>query len=147
MSKRFDLSHLMITEITSRRIRFYLAKDVPDSGQEHPAYRNNRFLVTTAGFESSVAFPELRVMLGLNQGVGEMNEKRLEINSGMRDPGRLDFLRTLIIARTTSGPGDKLLGSGKDRHVSTDLRQDCDCSHRVRVKTRHSANESKLTLI
>jgi hypothetical protein len=67
----------MIAEITSRRIRFCLAKDVPDSGQEHPAYRNNSFLVTTPGFESAVAFSELRVMFGLDQGVGNLDEKRL----------------------------------------------------------------------
>lgn len=121
----------MIAEITSRRIRFCLAKDVPDSGQEHPAYRNNSFLVTTADFDPPVAFPELRVMLGFDQGVGELNKKRLEINSGTRDPGQLDLLCTLIIARTASGPGDKVLGRGKDRHVSTNLRQDCNRSHRV----------------
>lgn len=67
----------MIAEITSRRIRLCLAKDVPDSGQEHPADRDNSFLVTTAGFELPVAFLELRMMLGLDQSVGDLNKKRL----------------------------------------------------------------------
>lgn len=72
----------MIAEITSRRIRLCLAKDVPDSGQEHPAYRNNSFLVTTTSFESAVAFSELRVLvLVLDHCIGDLNEKRLEVNS------------------------------------------------------------------
>ena len=100
----------MIAEITSRRIRLCLAKDVPDSGQEHPAYRDNSFLVTTTGFEPKIALSKLRMELRLSQIICDLDKKRLEINPGTRDPGGLDLFRTLIIARTATGPGDKVLG-------------------------------------
>ena len=94
----------MIAEITSRRVRFCLAKDVPDSGQEHPADRDNSFLVTTASFEPAITFFEFRMILGLDQRIGDLNKQRLKTGSSLRDTSRFDLLRTLIVARAATSP-------------------------------------------
>ena len=43
-----------IIKITLWGIRLHFGQDVPDSGQEHPAYSDDRFLVPATSLDSSL---------------------------------------------------------------------------------------------
>ena len=43
-----------VGEITLCRIRLQFGQDVPDSGQEHPAHSDDRFLVPATSLDSSL---------------------------------------------------------------------------------------------
>ena len=115
----------MIAEITSRRVRFCLAKDVPDSGQEHPADRDNSFLVTTTGFELAIAFPEFWMLVFvLDHCVGNLNKQRFKTSSCAGDPGRFYLLRALIVAGTAAGPRDKVQSDPWNRRTAQEVPAD-----------------------
>ena len=59
----------LIGEITLCRIRLQFGQDVPDSGQEHPAHSDDRFLVPAAGLEPTVAFPAFGILVGFDDSI------------------------------------------------------------------------------
>ena len=87
-----------------RRIRHSFSEHVPDSGQEHAANGDDGFLVTSTGFDSAVTFTEFGVILGLDQGIGNLNQKGFQASTGFGDAGRLDVTAALVIARAAAGP-------------------------------------------
>ena len=103
----------LVGKITLCGIGLQLEQDVPDSGQEHPAYSDDRFFVPTASFDSAVAFPAFRVPVGFYDSVCYLNQQRLQIAASSGDPCGLHFLVALVISRTASGPGDQVLCRGK----------------------------------
>ena len=52
----------------------------------------------------------------------------------MGNPSGFDRLVAFIITGTASGPGDKVLVCGEDRHIAAYFRKDLDCSEWVFVK-------------
>ena len=54
-----------------------LFEDIPDSGQEHPANRDDGFLVSPAGLDAAIPLAKLRVLLGLYKGISYLDKKRL----------------------------------------------------------------------
>ena len=103
-------------------IRFGFFKDVPDSGQEHPANGDDGFLMAATRFQTLIPFSEFRVLFGTDERIGNLNKERLQIRTSPGDTGRFDRFGASIIARTAASPGTEMFGRGKDRHISSDFR-------------------------
>ena len=65
----------------SRRVRHELGQDVPDSGQEHLAHSDNGFLVTTTSLDAAIAFSKFRMLSGMDERVGHLNQKRFQVRA------------------------------------------------------------------
>ena len=52
----------------------------------HLAKGDHGFLVSTVGFDTTIAFSEFGVIFGFNQSIGNLNEKRLEVGAGSGNP-------------------------------------------------------------
>ena len=89
---------------TNGCIRHKLGKDVPDSGQEHLAYSDNGFLVTSARFDPAVAFREFRMLLGVDESIGYLNQKRFEKRTCTGNARGFDLSATLVISWTAASP-------------------------------------------
>ena len=89
---------------TNGCIRHKLGKDVPDSGQEHLAYSDNGFLVTSASFDPAVAFREFRMLLGVDESIGYLNQKRFEKRTCTGNARGFDLSAALIISWTAASP-------------------------------------------
>lgn len=72
------IGRLTVIEIAVSGVREQLRQYIPDSGQEHTANGDDRLLVATPSLEPAVAFLAFRVLVGLNDSVGNLNEKGLE---------------------------------------------------------------------
>ena len=118
-------------EISGRRIRLKLGKDVPYSGQEHPADSDDGLFVTTTSLEPAIAFLAFRVFVGLDDSVCDLNEDGLEIRASPGDAGRFHFAVALVIARAAARPGNQMLSGRKHRHIRTDLRKNRNCGHGI----------------
>ena len=68
-----------VVEMTLCRIRLQFGQDVPDSGQEHPAHSDDRFLVPAAGFDPAVALFAFRVLVRFDNGICHLNQQRFQI--------------------------------------------------------------------
>lgn len=121
----------LLSEKTVRRVRLELGKNVPDSGQEHPADGDDGFLVATSSLQAAVAFLELRVLVRVDDSVGDLDEERLEEGSGTGDAGGFYLEVALVVAWTASGPGSEMLSGGKNGHLGADLRDDGHGGHRI----------------
>ena len=137
----------LVGKITLCGIRLQLGQDVPDSGQKHPAYSDNRFLVPTAGFDSAVAFPAFRVPVGFYDGICYLNQQRLQIAASSGDSCGLHFLIALVISRTASSPGSQVLCRGKYRHINADLGDKGHSRQRSGGKARNRADQFQLVRI
>ena len=89
---------------TNGCIRYELGEDVPDSGQEHLAYSDNGFLVSSAGLDPAVAFREFRMLLGVDESIGYLNQKRFEKRTCTGNARGFDFSATLVISWTAASP-------------------------------------------
>ena len=86
-----------IFEITFCGIRFQFRKDVPDSGQEHPAHSDDRLFVPTVSLDSAIAFPALGIFAGFDDGVGNLDQQGFQVTSCPGDAGGFHFLVALVI--------------------------------------------------
>lgn len=93
-----------------RVVRLELAQHVPDSGQEHLADSDDCLFMTPAGSYPVIPLFKFRVPFGFDQGVGDLDKKRLQITAGAGDPPGFYFLVALIITGTAASPGDKMFG-------------------------------------
>ena len=130
-------------KIALRGIRLALGQNVPDSSQDHFGNSNDGFLVSAIGFDTAITDPELGMVFGVDESVSDLNEKRFQIGTGAGNASALDVFGTLIISWTAAGPGNKMLGSREDRHISTDLGEDKDRGKGVPVKAGNSTDEIK----
>ena len=80
----------------------------PDSGQEHPANGNDCFLVSAASLDPAVTFLALRVFVGFDDSVSDLNQKRLQIAPGAGNASRFDLVVTLVVTRTAARPGSQM---------------------------------------
>lgn len=111
----------LIGEITLCRIRLQFGQDVPDSGQEHPAHSDDRFLVPATSLDPAIAFFAFGIFVRFDDGVGNLNQQGLQVAASTGDAGGFYLLVTLIIPGAAAGPGNQVLRGGKYRHIHADL--------------------------
>ena len=88
----------------SRRVRHELGQDVPDSGQEHLAHSDNGFLVTTTSLDAAIAFSKFRMLSGMDERVGHLNQKRFQVRACTGNASGLDLFGALVVARAAARP-------------------------------------------
>ena len=110
-----------VVEMTLCRIRLQFGQDVPDSGQEHPAHSDGRFLVPAAGLDSAVAFLAFGIFVGFDNRVGDLNQQRFQVASGTGDAGGFHLLAALVISGAAASPGNQMLCGREDRHIHANL--------------------------
>ena len=137
----------LLGEKTVRRVRLELGENVPDSGQEHSADGDDGLLVAAASLQAAVAFLELRVLVRVDDSVGNLNEERLEEGAGTRDAGGFDLKAALVVAWTASGPGSEMLGGGEYGHLGADLRDDGNSGHRISGEAGNGPKQAELVRI
>ena len=69
-----------------RVVRLKFAQHVPDSGQKHLADSDGCLFVTPVGFDPVIPLSKFRLLFGFDQGIGELDKKRLQITAGAGDP-------------------------------------------------------------
>ena len=79
-------------------IGFAFAKHVPDSGQEHAANGDDGFFVAAMSLDAAVANAEFGVILGFNDGVGDLDKNRFQVGT------RLDGFIAFIISGAATRP-------------------------------------------
>ena len=113
----------------SRRVRHELGQDVPDSGQEHLAHSDNGFLVTTTSLDAAIAFSKFRMLSGMDERVGHLNQKRFQVRACTGNARGLNLCAALVIPWATASPRTQVLGCWKYGHVAADLRKDSNSRH------------------
>ena len=86
----------------SRRVRHELGQDVPDSGQEHLAHSDNGFLVTTTSLDAAIAFSKFRMLSGMDERVGHLNQKRFQVRACTGNASGLNLCAALVIPWATA---------------------------------------------
>ena len=89
---------------TNGCIRHKLGKDVPDSGQEHFAHGDNGFLVTTTSLDAAITFAKFRMLPGMDERIGYLNQKRFQVRTCTGNASGLDFSAALVIPWATASP-------------------------------------------
>lgn len=90
-------------------IRLKLAQHVPDSGQEHLADSNDSLFVSPVGLDSVIPLFEFRMFFGLDEGIGNLDQKGFQIRTGSGDTPGFYPVVALVVARAATSPGDKVL--------------------------------------
>lgn len=90
-------------------IRLELAQHVPDSGQEHLADSDDSLFVSPVGFDSVIHLFEFRMLFGLGEGIGNLDQKRFQIGTGSGDAPGFHPAVALVVAWAATSPGDKML--------------------------------------
>ena len=98
----------LVGKITLCRIGLQFVQDVPDSGQEHPAHSDDRFLVPTTSLDSAVAFLAFGIFVRFNDGIGDLNQQRFQVAASTGDAGGFHLFIALVIPRTAPGPGNQV---------------------------------------
>ena len=111
----------LVSEIPLCRIRLQFGQDVPDSGQEHPAHSDDRFLVSATSLDSAVAFLAFRIFVGFNDRIGDLNQQRFQVASGTGDAGGFHLLAALVISGAAASPGNQMLCGREHRHIHANL--------------------------
>ena len=104
LGKGFGDKGRLRDSIAIRGIGFAFADHVPDSGQEHAANGDNGFLVTPVSLDAAVTNAELRVILGFNDSVGDLDKSRLQARTRPGDSGGLDGFIALVISGAATRP-------------------------------------------
>lgn len=104
LGERLGEERLLRKGITNGGIRFMLAQDVPDSGQEHLANGDDGFLVATMNLNTPVADTEFGVILGSNHCVGDLDKDGFKVRPRLGDTGRFDGAIAFVVTRTTTRP-------------------------------------------
>lgn len=125
----------------SRRVRHELGQDVPDSGQEHLAHSDNGFLVTTTSLDAAIAFSKFRMLSGMDERVGHLNQKRFQVRACTGNASGLNLCAALVIPWATASPRTQVLGCWKYGHVAAYLRKDSNRRHRIIAEAGDSAQE------
>lgn len=125
----------------SRRVRHELGQDVPDSGQEHLAHSDNGFLVTTTSLDAAIAFSKFRMLSGMDERVGHLNQKRFQVRACTGNASGLNLCAALVIPWATASPRTQVLGCWKYGHVAAYLRKDSNSRHRIIAEAGDSAQE------
>ena len=125
----------------SRRVRHELGQDVPDSGQEHLAHSDNGFLVTTTSLDAAIAFSKFRMLSGMDERVGHLNQKRFQVRACTGNASGLNICAALVIPWATASPRTQVLGCWKYGHVAAYLRKDSNSRHRIIAEAGDSAQE------
>ena len=125
----------------SRRVRHELGQDVPDSGQEHLAHSDNGFLVTTTSLDAAIAFSKFRMLSGMDERVGHLNQKRFKVRACTGNASGLNLCAALVIPWATASPRTQVLGCWKYGHVAAYLRKDSNSRHRIIAEAGDSAQE------
>ena len=81
-----------------------LFENVPDSGQEHPANRDDGFLVSPASLDAAVPFAEFRMLLGFHEGIGHLDKKRLQVSTGTGNSRAFHLAAALVVPWTAASP-------------------------------------------
>ena len=66
--------------------------------------------MTPVGLDATVALNKFRVILGIDESVGDLNKKRFQAAACMRNTGRLDMLGASVVSGTAASPGNEMLG-------------------------------------
>ena len=77
---------------------------MPDSGQEHAANGDDGFLVAAVSLDAAVTNAELRVILGFNDSVGNLDKNRLQVGARPGDSGGLDGFIALVVSGAATRP-------------------------------------------
>ncbi len=91
--------------------------------------------------DAAVTDTELRVILGLNDSVGDLDKSRLEASARSGDAGGLDGLVALVVSGAATRPGDEILGRGENGHINADFGDDGDSGQGVFIETRDRVNQ------
>ena len=75
-----------------------------------------------AGFDSAVTIRELRVILGANDGVGDLNEQGLDVGASAGNAGGFHLARALVVAGAAANPGAQMLCRWEHGHIRADFR-------------------------
>ena len=94
----------LVGNVTGGRIRLHFRKNVPDSGQEHPANGDDSLFVSATSLQSAVALLAFRKLVGLDNSVCDLDKNGLEVSASPRDAGRFHFTVALVIAGGSSLP-------------------------------------------
>lgn len=94
----------MVGKIAVRGVALKLREYVPDSGQEHTAYANDSFLVTTASFKPAVTFLAFRIFVRMNDSVCYLYKERLDVDTGAGNTSAFALAATGIITGTAARP-------------------------------------------
>ena len=125
----------------SRRVRHELGQDVPDSGQEHLAHSDNGFLVATTSLDAAIAFSKFRMLSGMDDRVGHLNQKRFQVRACTGNASGLNLCAALVIPWATASPRTQVLGCWKYGHVAAYLRKDSNSRHRIIAEAGNGAQE------
>lgn len=136
-----------VGEITLCRIRLQFGQDVPDSGQEHPAHSDDRFLVPTTSLDSAVAFFAFGIFVGFDDRIGNLNQQRFQVAASTGDASGFHLPVTLVIPRAAASPGNQVLRGGKYRHIHADLGDESNSCQWSSRKPRDSANQFQLVRV
>lgn len=97
-----------------------------NGSQDHPGNGNDSPLLSPARCVALIFQGVVRGRFVLYGGVGNLYQRRLEIDSGMRNADRFFLACGFVVARGQTGPAAKMFRGAELRHICTDFRDDGD---------------------
>ena len=65
--------------------------------------------MSPVGLDPVIPLFEFRMLFGLDEGIGDLDQKRFQIRTGSGDPPGFHLAVALVIAWAAASPGDKML--------------------------------------
>ena len=82
------------------------------------------------------------MFVAFDSGIGALNKQRLDVSAGTADASGLFFPGALIVLRSKTCPGAKMLRGWEHGHIHADLTDDSD--RRKGLDTRNRQNKIEL---
>ena len=88
-------------------IGLIFVEHVVDGCKEHSGNGDNRLFVTATLFDSQVTVSDFRMLVGGDNSIGALNQKRLDVSPGFTDPAGFLFAAAFIALRKQALPRSK----------------------------------------
>ena len=113
-----------------------------NSGKQHPANSNNRFLVPTTLFEQKIAVLDFRVLCGVANGESALHKQRFEESARTGDTSGFLLAGALIVLGNESRPRTEMFRRREHGHIHADFGD--NGNGRSGLDTRNGRNEINL---
>ena len=117
-------------------------EDGVNSGKEHSANSNNRFLVPATLFEQKIAVLNFRMLSRLANGESALHKQRLEESARTGDTSGFLLACALIVLRNKTCPRTEMFRRRKHGHIHANFRD--NGNSRRGLDTRNGRNEVNL---
>jgi len=96
-----------------------------------------------ASLDTTITHAEFRVILGFNNSIGDLNEKKFKTGTSLGDTKRFYFVAALVVARAVTRPRNEILNRREHGHIDADFSDNGNGGHRILVEARNGVNQVK----